>query len=236
MKMTHKEATMLLAIDTSTQMISLALHDGAQVCVEETWQTHNNHTTELAPAVQRMLRRADWSAQALTAVAVSIGPGTYSGLRVGVSLAKGIAAAHDLPLIGVTSLDILALAQPQFDGDLIVVAGAGRKRIVAGRYKWRHVRWQASEEPINVEWSALLAGLRAPVIISGEVDAEGMHAVQEARSAGAPVTLAPPAQRVRRAGFLAEEAWQRLRNAPPGTSFAAAQVVPIYLKTKDSPQ
>lgn len=227
---------MLLAIDTSTQMISLALHDGAQVRVEETWHTSNNHTVELAPSIQNLLQRADASPSELTAVAVSIGPGTYSGLRVGVSLAKGLAGARDLPLVGVVSLDILALAQPQFDGELIVVAGAGRTRIVAGRYKWRHVRWQATEEPQNTDWSALLTSMRAPVIISGEVDDAGREAIHQARAAGSPVTLAPPSQRIRRAGFLAEEAWLRLRNAAEGVKFPAAAVTPIYIRTKDSPQ
>lgn len=222
---------MLLAIDTATQTMSLALHDGAELVLEDTWQTSNNHTVELAPAVREALVRA--GNPALTGMAVSIGPGTYSGLRVGVALAKAMASARDLPLVGISTLDVLAIAQPHFPGSLVAVVKAGRGRVVTGTYRWRKGRWIAQDEAQVLHWETLLENVKGATIITGEVDEEGREAVQDARKSNPQLTLAPAVRRLRRAGFLAEEAWQRLR--ADRDSHIAARVTPVYVKTKDSP-
>ncbi|MEO8397708.1 MAG: tRNA (adenosine(37)-N6)-threonylcarbamoyltransferase complex dimerization subunit type 1 TsaB, partial [Chloroflexota bacterium] len=96
----------LLAIDTATQFISIALHDGQQMLAEQTWISENHHTVELAPAVRALLINAHLSPAELSGLAVSIGPGSYTGLRIGVALAKGIATAQRIPLVGISTLDI----------------------------------------------------------------------------------------------------------------------------------
>src|SRR5262245_19717768 len=115
---------MLLAIDTATQTMSIALHDGRNLLAEKTWHTATNHTIELAPAVHRLLEQSDVGIPRLTGLAVSIGPGSYSGLRVGVALAKGLASARNLPLVGVSSLHTIAVGQPHYQGGLIAVVKA----------------------------------------------------------------------------------------------------------------
>lgn len=222
---------MLLAIDTATHTMSLALHDGAELLLEETWQTSNNHTVELAPAVRAALIRA--GKPSLTAMAVSIGPGTYTGLRVGVALAKAMASARDLPLVGISTLEILAAAQPQFPGILIGVVKAGRGRVVTATYRWRKGRWKAQGEAEIVHWDDLLASVHGAAMITGEVDEEGREAIHTAQENNAHLVLDSAASRLRRAGFLAEEAWRRLRDNRD--VHAAARVTPIYVKTKDSP-
>src|SRR6266540_5829384 len=99
---------MLLAIDTATQAMSLALHDGRDLLGEQSWYHSENPTAELAPAVQTLLARCGVTVNQLTALAVSVGPGTYTDLRVGIALAKGLAAGRGLPLVGVTTLDTIA--------------------------------------------------------------------------------------------------------------------------------
>jgi tRNA threonylcarbamoyladenosine biosynthesis protein TsaB len=224
---------MLLAIDTATQTMSLALHDGAELLREETWQTSNHHTVELAPAVRNALVRA--GQPALTAMAVSTGPGTYTGLRVGVAFAKAMASARGLPLVGISTLDILALAQSQFPGMLVGVVQAGRGRVVTVTYRWRKGRWKARGEAAIMHWDELLSSLQGAALVVGEVDEEGRDAIKGAqeKSAHLNLTLAPAANRLRRAGFLAEEAWRRLRENP--ADHTAAKVTPIYVKTKDAP-
>jgi tRNA threonylcarbamoyladenosine biosynthesis protein TsaB len=222
---------MLLAIDTATQTMSLALHDGAELLLEETWQTSNNHTVELAPAVFALLARA--GKPSLTAMAVSVGPGTYTGLRVGVSLAKAMASAGNLPLVGISTLDILAVAQPHFPGILVTVVKAGRGRVVTAIYRWRKGHWTAQGDAEILHWDALLDRVRGAAIITGEVDEEGREAVHKAHITNPQLILAPAVRRLRRAGFLAEEAWYRLR--VDRASHIAARVNPIYVKTKDSP-
>src|SRR5688572_11606960 len=110
---------MLLAIDTATHLTSLALFDGRSLVIEESWQAASNHTVELAPAIVKMFERIDTSMDGLTALAVCTGPGTFTGLRIGVSLAKGLAAAREIPLVGLSTMDILALSQPPLQGGLV---------------------------------------------------------------------------------------------------------------------
>jgi tRNA threonylcarbamoyladenosine biosynthesis protein TsaB len=224
---------MLLAIDTATQVISLALHDGQNLLTEITWQTANNHTIQLAPAIHNLLRQAEASLDQLTVLAVSIGPGSYSGLRVGVALAKGMAAARNLPLVGLSTLDILAAAQPHYQGGLVVMVQAGRGRITVGRYQWRKGRWGPRGAPQIMEWEDLFNNIDGPAVLSGEVNTNGLAALEAAQGRGVPITLAPAAYRLRRAGFLAEEAWTRYKADPTG--FEAAKLLPVYIKTPDTP-
>ena len=93
---------MLLALDTATRNISLALHDGQAVLAEQTWRSAQHPTAELAPQVALLLLRAGLQPAGLQAVAVAIGPGSYTGLRIGLGLAKGLALAQAIPLVGVS--------------------------------------------------------------------------------------------------------------------------------------
>jgi tRNA threonylcarbamoyladenosine biosynthesis protein TsaB len=222
---------MLLAIDTATSYTSLALHDKRTLIAEETWLSLTpNHAAELAPAVQMVLERGDVTIQDLTALAVCIGPGSFTGLRIGVALAKGIAAARQLPLVGVSSLDILAAGHHQVSGALITLVQAGRGRIVAGAYQWRRGQWKRRSEPRLMTWDSLIESIDGPATLTGEIDAQGFLALEEAQQREMPISIAAAAHRLRRAGFLAEAAWDQLQAS---ADHDPAQVVPLYVKTKD---
>ncbi|HEX6512534.1 MAG TPA: tRNA (adenosine(37)-N6)-threonylcarbamoyltransferase complex dimerization subunit type 1 TsaB [Chloroflexota bacterium] len=120
---------MLLAIDTSTHYASIALHDGARLLAEHTWLANQDHTRTLLPNVQRLLAGANAKLDGLSVIAVALGPGSFNGLRVGLSTAKGLAVARDLPLIGVPTLALLAAEY----GLQEVTMNAGRGRV----YVWR---------------------------------------------------------------------------------------------------
>src|SRR5512133_2146250 len=103
---------MLLAVDTSTAQVGLALYDGAQVISEYAWRSSQRHTVELAPAVSDLLARSGLKMDDVQALGIALGPGSFTSLRVGLSLVKGLALVRHLPLVGIPTLDILALAQP----------------------------------------------------------------------------------------------------------------------------
>jgi tRNA threonylcarbamoyladenosine biosynthesis protein TsaB len=219
---------MLLAIDTATAQASIALHDGTSLRGEHTWEAHNRHTVTLVPNIARMLGALDLTPEALTAIAVCIGPGSYTGVRIGVAVAKGMATPRPRPLIGVTTLDILAAAQPRVEGPLYAVFAAGRRRIGYARYRWVDERWQAETEVTVDTWAAFAAEVTAssdgaaPAVVVGEVGARGREAL-----ADAPVEIPAPAWHLRRAGFLAERAWARVRS---GHTDDPATLTPLYAR------
>lgn len=222
---------MLLAIDTATRFLSLALHDGHELIAEQIWRTGNKHNSLLAASVQELLDVCDLSPSSLTALAVSTGPGSYTGLRIGVSLAKGMAAANDLPLIGVSTLDTLAAGSP-FENTryrLLTIVQAGRGRIISGEYRVRKGRWEADAEPILGTWEELLAEREGSYYITGEVNEKGRAAIDEARSDELLLTLVQPTYRIRRPGVLAQEALRRYETGEP-QDFHPAKCVPYYLQ------
>ncbi|SRR5581483_5074338 len=215
---------MLLAIDSATRVLSLALHDGVRVQAEMTWSSPNRHTVELTPAIQELLTRAHSTVDALTALAISQGPGSFNGLRIGFSIAKGLAMARGLPLFAIPTLDVVAAAQPSFAGALIAVLQAGRGRVCAGSYLWQDsAGWIGQNDLRIVSWEEVLDRIDGESMICGEIDPYG-RALIEASSR--PVRMAAPAFSLRRAGFLAELAYERWRD---GLFDDPATLVPIYL-------
>ena len=99
---------MLLAIDTSTRYAGVALADSERLVASHTWYSGVNHTAELMPAVVKLLQDRNIAVRDLDAVAVALGPGGFSALRVGVSVGKGLCAARSIPILGVGSLDLEA--------------------------------------------------------------------------------------------------------------------------------
>jgi tRNA threonylcarbamoyladenosine biosynthesis protein TsaB len=101
---------LILHIETSAELCSIALSRGSQILSAITSDERNKHSTVLAPDVQTLLSTHDAAPGDLQAIAVSGGPGSYTGLRVGVSFAKAMCFALDIPLIAVDTLESLAIA------------------------------------------------------------------------------------------------------------------------------
>lgn len=215
---------MLLAIDTATRWLGLALHDGRKVVAEVGWESINTQTMELAPTVAGLLARAEVETAELAGIAVAIGPGSYTGLRIGVGFAKGLALVHKQPLIGVPTLDILAASLPRSERQLVIVAEAGRTRVCAGFYKWKGKGWQNDGRPQILDWDKLIGMVEESAIMAGEISAEAAKKIRVSRK---KLLLTPAADSTRRSGYLAEIGWYRLRR---GRTDNPAELSPIYLR------
>ncbi len=228
---------MLLAIDTATRFVSIALYNGVEILAEQTWQSLNQHTEQLAPAVYHMMERAEIEMDELTGLGISTGPGSYTGLRIGIALAKGFATALNVPLVGVTTLDTLASSQPYYQsgGGLVVAVQAGRGRVIARSYRWRKGEWTSRTDPRIVRWESLPEHIDGPAFVTGEIDTEGQEILRAAQEQGVPLTIVPAAHRVRRAGYLAQLAWDRLAASDaPEREYHPSQVMPVYLQSEET--
>lgn len=216
---------MLLAIDTATRTASVALYDASGVLAEQSWRSDNRHTVEVAPAIAAMLDRLGRGPEALRGVAVAVGPGSFTGLRIGISLAKGLCLALRVPILGVPSLDVAAYAAGDPGGPVVAVLEAGRGRLCVARYRFEDGLPTLEGEMSLVrstEWTPAFDEL---TLVAGEVSpelAEHLLSLPEAEN----VVISSLASSVRRAGYLAELAWERLE---AGACDDLDSLAPIYL-------
>jgi tRNA threonylcarbamoyladenosine biosynthesis protein TsaB len=216
---------LLLAIDTSTSAIAVALHDGSRVLAEHSTLDARRHTEHVAPGITAVLAEAGCQPSDVTAVAVGVGPGPFTGLRVGMVTASVFAHARGIPVHGVCSLDALAheaVRTGAVEGEFVVATDARRKEVYWARYaavpggggaapRARRLTGPAVDYPATV--GDALEG--APVV------GRGAHLY--------PDLLAPAAGPLDvSAGALAEVA---LRELASGQTLA---VEPLYLRRPDA--
>jgi tRNA threonylcarbamoyl adenosine modification protein YeaZ len=153
----------LLAFDTATPLVTVALHDGDRVVVEHSSEQPMKHGEHLAPLIARALEDAGIVRQDLTAIAVGVGPGPFTGLRVGIVTARTLGFVLDLPVYGVCSLDAIALEAAgtgAATGSFLVATDARRKEVYLASYDADGVRVEGPvvTRPADVATTAEVAG------------------------------------------------------------------------------
>jgi tRNA threonylcarbamoyladenosine biosynthesis protein TsaB len=197
-------STHLLAIDTCTRRASIALRDAHMLHAEITWECERQETAHVAERVQHMLRTSHVDAAQIGAVGVAIGPGSYTGVRCGLAIAKGMAVALNIPLIGVNAFDVVAYAQPAIKQSLMVVVEVGRSRVATCPYDLVGARMLSGEWRIRT-WQELRDDIYEPTWVCGDLRGDLIDML----ATNANAHIAPATLNVRRAGYLAEIAWGR---------------------------
>ena len=216
---------MLIAIDTSTDWTGIALFDGTQMLAEQVWKGKHYQSVELVPAIQRMFSKANLSPNQLTGVGVATGPGSFTGLRIGMSVAKGIALAQKLPIVGIPSLDILSSAQPGLRRPMIAMIELGRGRFAWMRYTYKNRAWQAENGLQLDDAKAIAQTIKSPIYVVGDLNTETRQILGRKWKTTQP---APASLCVRRPAVLAELAWQKIK---AGEADDPAVLSPIYVHT-----
>ncbi len=214
---------MLLALDTSTRYSGIALYAEGRVLLEHTWQSAHYHTRHLAPAVERGLSVVGAQPADLKGIAVALGPGSFTGLRIGLAFGKGLALARHIPIVGIPTLDFLAAAQMPSELPLLAVLRAGRGRYSVGEYRWEAGNWHPAGDVTVHTLPEMSRRAQSPCVMCGELPPE---ARQTLRKEAPQARLVSPAASLRRPAYLAELGWQRLRDGERDDPVALA---PIYL-------
>jgi tRNA threonylcarbamoyladenosine biosynthesis protein TsaB len=139
---------MMVAIDTSGSMSGLALMaDDGTLLAEQSWYSERRHSEQVLAQLDGLCRLVDVSPADITRIAVSIGPGSWSGIRVGISIAKGIAIANNARIVGINALDVLAW-DVRNQGPITTCIALGRGRFATATYP--HTPWEiGSIAPTN---------------------------------------------------------------------------------------
>lgn len=194
---------LLLALDTSTPAVTVALHSGDRVLAESTTVDARRHTELLAPAIIGVLKTAGADRRDLTSIAVGVGPGPFTGLRIGLVTARTLGAVLDVPVQGVCSLDIVAAGVAD-QGSFVVATDARRREVYWASYDGvRRTAGPAVVTPADVttELAAAGAGARLyPEAFRHPVDPEYPNAGDLATAivAGSVDVLAPDPLYLRR--------------------------------------
>ena len=216
---------MQLAIDTSTDTASLALVRDGDVVAELTWRCERNHTRQLLPNLEHLLRQFDLSPQALTGIIVARGPGSFNGLRVGIGAAKGMAFSLGIPIVGISSLEAEAYQYAGTGLSVCPVFNAGRGEIATATYRRRRGRWlQLGPEHITTV-EALCSGIASKTVFCGEY--VPVVAAELRQNLGHKAFIPSAMTGLRRASFLAELGLGRLT---AGNLDDPATLQPLYLR------
>jgi len=214
-----------LAIDTSTETASIALSRRGDVMAEATWNAGQNHTAELAPNIIHLMGQARVGFPDLTGIAVATGPGSFSGLRVGMSMAKGLAFALSVPLVGVSTLEAEAFPHSITGLPVCPMLDAGRGEIATALFQCRRGRWCRLVDEHITTIEELLPKVSGRSVFCGRVTEETARRLRDRLGARARVVSGGAA--LRRAGYLARLGWTRLER---GDSDHLPTLQPLYLR------
>jgi tRNA threonylcarbamoyladenosine biosynthesis protein TsaB len=199
----------------------VALYDGDDFS-ELTWDAGRNQTTTLSVEIMHLLALARVELSDLGAIAVAIGPGSFNGLRVGLSVAKGLCFGFNIPICGVGTLDIAAYPHAASRSPIRAFVRAGRGRAVYADYRHRNGRWVRATELQNEPFDAVAGQLAERTIIVGEMPVDLASKLADESLA----VLPSPALRLRRPSYLAEIGYRRWQ---AGDVDALETLEPIYV-------
>jgi len=212
----------VLAVETSSLAGGVALLDGERLVAEYLLDVSVTHSERLMTAVDRVLADARWSARDLQGLAVAVGPGSFTGLRIAVSTVKGLAVGLDLPIAAVPTLDAMAAALPWAALPVCPVLDARKAEVYASLYRWDGSAMRRDWDYLALSPDILAARLTEPVIVAGD-------AAPAIRSPYA--RLVPPPRRLPSPACVGMLGLERLR---AGDTVTAAALAPLYLRPSEA--
>jgi tRNA threonylcarbamoyl adenosine modification protein YeaZ len=216
---------MQIAIDTSTDTASLALVEERQVVAELTWRCGQNHTVHLLPNLQYLLDQNSLKLESADCIIVARGPGSYNGLRVGISTARGLAFSLGIPVVGISTLEVEAWQHVLTGLPICPLLNAGREEVAAALYRMENGCWNKLEEEHLTTLDNLCSQIKTTTVFCGEYVRTLAGEITEKLKDKAVIVT--PAAGLRRAGFLAELGLKRIE---AGDFDDAATLQPHYFR------
>jgi tRNA threonylcarbamoyladenosine biosynthesis protein TsaB len=218
----------LLAVESATLSGGAAILDGDRLLGEITLNIAITHSERLLAAVDRLLADCGLAPADLEGLAVSVGPGSFTGLRVGLATVKGLAMALDLPIAPVPTLDALAARLPFADAPVCPILDARKNEVYLSLYRWRGDRMCREREYLALPPELAAAELTGPVILLGD----GIEACRPwLDGQGDGIRIAPAVQRLPAAATVAELGHAVLA---AGDGVGAEALVPLYLRPSEA--
>lgn len=222
-------STTILAIDTSTSTGSVALSRDGIILGEVLLNVRNTHSERLLLLVSRLLADCGMTLDEVEVFATALGPGSFTGLRVGIATVKGLAMATGKPVVGVSSLQILAMNAPLAPHPICALFDARKKEVYAGLYAWQAGLPEPLRDDAVLSPERLLESLDGEVIFLGE-GAWAYRTLLIARL-GDRAHFVPRALSLPRASLACAIAQERLEN---GQTVELERLAPAYIRPSEA--
>ncbi len=219
----------VLAIDTSTSYLSVAICNEDGLIAERSLPFPMKHSSSLMPLIADCLKRANLPIEVIDGLAVSLGPGSFTGLRVGVATMKGLAFATSKPIVGVLTLDVLAENIARTTHHICPLLDAKRDQVYASFYKYRGRKLKRLTDYLVIGIDDLLKKVRAKTIFLGDGLLDYRDMIQKKKR-----DLAIFASRdlwFPRASIVARYGLERLK---AGRVDRAHDITPLYLRPPEA--
>lgn len=214
---------MELAIDTSSNTASVAVSHEGEILASLSWQSAQKHTMELLPNLVWLLQQAKVELSSMEAIIVAKGPGSFNGLRIGISTAKGLAFSLNIPLLGISTLE--AEAYPfAFTGlPLRPIHKAGREEIATALYQQKDNEWRCLEENLTTV-KILCRDIKRKTLFCGEIPPDIISQIGQKLGKRAIIARSNTPSRV---SSLAALGWRKLNR---GERDDPTTLQPLYLR------
>lgn len=219
----------ILAVDTATQSCSVAILNGGRLSCELVTLKEETHSKHLMGLIRNVLEMAGISVSDLDGMAVTIGPGSFTGLRIGVSTVKGMAHALDKPVVGISSLDALAWQCGECAYLICAILDARKGEVYAATYQYRDGVFSQTDRPKATSPVAAVERIKAPCLFIGsgaELYREEIRNMLKDRA-----HFAPEGQHIIRASSVGFLSLQRFQNRD---TKEVASLVPQYIRKSDA--
>lgn len=215
---------MELSIDTSTDWGGVALSEKGELLAEITWKPGRNHTVELYPNIAYLLESSNQAGQAISIIFVAIGPGSFNGLRAGISAAKGLAFSLGIPVKGVSTLEIEAYPFACIGLPICPIHDAGRGEIATAIYQ-NGDDWQCLRPEYLTTAEKLAREIAEPTVLCGEIP---LPIIEDIKSIAEEKAIVPDyPTRLRRPAHLAYLGWKHFTKSGPDDIHT---LQPVYLR------
>ena len=188
----------VLAIDTSTNVLGVAVANEKGIIGEQITFTKRNHSVRAMPSIEAILKECGLKPGDLNKIVVAKGPGSYTGVRIGVTIAKSLAWSLGIELTGVSSLEALALNGRYFNGLVCPLFDARRGQIYTSLFKWNNgklIRLEEDQNVLAVDWANHLQSYNQPILFIGNdtpIHIDTFIEILDDQAVMAPLTMQHP--------------------------------------------
>lgn len=221
-----------LTIDTTTKVSAVALAEDGHLVAEGFLHTAKTHSERIIPMLDQLFAAAAWTLKELDFIGVVRGPGSFTGIRIGIATAQGLAQVLNLPLLGILSLDALAWAGWGRKEDVVPILDARKNEWYTARYRWATGKEKAEclnapQALSTTEWLGHLKELNRSICFVGDAAWKARQDIEACL--GEKAVILPDYESLPRGAYAAREVWERWQEIGSGEC-----VEPYYIRFSEA--